>query len=78
MTCRECVRARKDTHWCWICGELIPGGANGVNDHYGSGKCSGKQFTTVGAEVLGQNPFRDSMPCIFFVCEKMTKLLLIM
>eukprot|EP00954_Amorphochlora_amoebiformis_P019635 1333891-Amorphochlora_amoeboformis.AAC.1 len=39
MTCFVCK-----TGWCWLCGEII--GNQVLPDHYKSGECKGKQFTS--------------------------------
>lgn len=60
MTCAECRRIyHAETHWCWVCGQAIPGGANGVNEHYDiGGSCAGKQFTAEGPGTEPNNPVR--------------------
>ncbi|CAK9100010.1 unnamed protein product [Durusdinium trenchii] len=42
MTCAE---RTCQAHWCWVCGNEIIGGANGVLEHYSTGYC--RQFPDV-------------------------------
>jgi len=47
MTCFVCK-----TGWCWLCGEII--GTQVLPDHYKSGECKGKQFTSEAAAYMRQ------------------------
>lgn len=35
-----CVENSCRCHWCWVCGQEIIGGADGVMDHYNTGVCN--------------------------------------
>eukprot|EP00469_Lotharella_globosa_P013533 CAMPEP_0167789536 /NCGR_PEP_ID=MMETSP0111_2-20121227/10749_1 /TAXON_ID=91324 /ORGANISM="Lotharella globosa, Strain CCCM811" /LENGTH=360 /DNA_ID=CAMNT_0007681733 /DNA_START=206 /DNA_END=1288 /DNA_ORIENTATION=- len=47
MTCYVCK-----TGWCWLCGEII--GNQMLPDHYKSGDCKGKQFTSESVAYMSQ------------------------
>jgi len=47
MTCYVC-----QTGWCWLCGQII--GNQVLPDHYKTGECKGKQFTSEAAAYMSQ------------------------
>lgn len=65
MTCRECARRKVDTHWCWVCGQHIQRGVNGVTEHYSEGACRGKQFAVDAEEDENGYTAERAAPCLF-------------
>ncbi len=58
-----CVERTCRAHWCWVCGQEIEGGADGVMRHYSTGEC--QQFPDID-ETTTPGPFFWALRVVMF------------